>query len=197
MDLIRDGLLQVKPFDYFKNIPENDIKLFMVEHGIYVMPTQELIEWLMDNIIGSAIEIGAGVGSIGRALGIPITDNKMQQWPMIKMMYEMMHQKPIEYPEDVEELDYADAVIKYRPETVIGGFITHKWLPGMDQGNEHGVREEFLLNNTKRYIMIGNRITHAAKPILKRDHLELYFPWLVTRGMDQSQNRIFVWDSKI
>jgi hypothetical protein len=192
-EVFKNGKIVIKPAAFYNDYTQNEIRLFLHHYAIYALPTQELIDWLRDHAIGTTIEIGAGNGAIGRALGIPITDNKMQNWPTIRAHYEKTGQPIIDYPDDVEELDYKVAITKYKPQTVIGAFITHKWKPGMEQGNMFGPEEEIILKRVKRYIMIGNLVSHEAKPILRVKHQELYFPWLITRGVDQTKNRIFVW----
>ena len=188
--------LSIKSFDFWQKRDRNEISYFMYIHGIYVLPTLELIEWLKENIVGNAIEIGAGHGAIARELKIPITDSKMQEDEAVKTLYKIMgNQIPIYYNDDVEKLNAQEAIDKYNPQTVIGCYITHKWQEGMINGNYWGVEEEKLIQRVKRYINIGNLDTHAEKPILKLSHKEFYFNWLITRSANQKKNRIFVFDS--
>jgi hypothetical protein len=187
----KDGLLQVMPIEFYKQFSENEIKFFMYKNAIYVLPTTELIEWLKQNIVGSAIEIGAGHGAIARALNIPITDSRLQENLDIKIAYAASGQPVIEYANDVEKLTAFQAVNKYKPHTVIGAFITHKW--NGKNGNYWGVDENELLKSVMRYIHIGNKETHQNSAIMKLQHDENYFDWLITRSVNQSLNRIFVW----
>ncbi len=187
--------LIIKPYAFWKDRNLNERKYFMYIHGIYVLPTTELIEWLRSMIVGSAIEIGAGNGSIARSLGIPITDSRMQESPEIKFYYQMGGQPPIVYHNDIEKLDAIEAVKKYEPDTVIGAFITHKFDPKIGNGNALGVDEIKMLQKIKRrYINIGNKHTHKDKPLLKIPHTEYQFDWIITRSVDQYQNVIFVFD---
>lgn len=187
-----DGKLQILPYSFYKEHDINTILVFMHKHGIYVLPTQELIDWLKENIVGSAIEIGAGNGAIGRALGIPITDSKMQDDPAVKAFYKMAGQPTITYPSDIIKMDALEAVTKYKPNTVIGAFITHKFNPITNDGNTLGVAEEFVLLGCDKYINIGNTVTHKNKPILQLKHESFQFDWLITRAVHQALNRIFV-----
>lgn len=193
-EVLVDGKLIVRPFEFWKNRDKNEINYFLYVHGIYVIPTDELINYLKENIIGSTIEIGAGNGAISRTLNIPITDSRMQEREDIKMHYAMTGQPVIKYPDDVEKLDAEEAIAKYRPDTVIGCFITHKYKEEIGNGNMYGVEEENILKAVKRYINVGNLMTHKAKPILKMKHEEHYFDWLITRSVNQSDNRIFIWN---
>lgn len=190
------GKLKAMPSSFYKSLDENKVKLLMWKHGIYVLPTQELIDWLKESIIGSAIEIGAGIGTIGRELQIPITDSRMQERPEIKIVYSLSNQPIIKYPDDVEKLSAEQAIEKYKPDTVIGCFITHKYEEKIGTGNALGVQEEFILENVSRYINVGNLYTHRDKPILKNNPVEYNFDWLITRSNDQSLNRIWVHDKK-
>ena len=187
--------LIIKPYAFWKGRDMNERRYFMYLHGIYVLPTAELIEWLRSMIIGNTIEIGAGNGSIARTLSIPITDSRMQESPEIKFIYQMGGQPPIVYHNDIEKLDAIEAVRKYEPDTVIGAFITHKFDPKIGNGNAFGVDEIKMLHKIKRrYINIGNKHTHKDKPLLKIPHTEYQFDWLITRSVDQFQNVIFVFD---
>lgn len=194
--LLKDGLLQIEPAETFTEFTRNEVLYFMHTHGIYVMPTTELLDWLRENITGSAIEIGAGNGAIARALNIPITDIQQQADPLMRLYYAFLGAPVIKYPPDVEKLEALKAVKKYKPDTVIGAFITHRYNDITNDGNSLGPDEETMMKLIKRYINIGNLITHRNKPILRtHKHNEYYFDWLITRSIDQSKNRIFVFDN--
>ena len=190
--MFTNGLLNVLPNSFYQQYSFNSIQIVMVKHGIYVLPTTELIEWLRTMIIPSAIEIGAGLGSIGRALSIPITDSHLQSDPVIAAYYRSLGQAPIKYPTDVEKLTALDAIAKYNPHTVIGAFITH--LYNGSSGNQFGVAEEKIIDGGRRYINIGNADTHADKPLLRLPHNTFKFDWLLTRSRDQTKNSIWVWN---
>ena len=132
----------------------NKLRLFMHKYGLYTFPTTELIEYLAGLIQGkSAIEIGAGMGVIGRSLGIPITDNKMQEWPEVKACYDACMQPTIKYPSDIIEMAAVEAVRHYKPDIVLGSYITHKWRPGM----RIGTNVKFRINVVTRsyHILFG------------------------------------------
>lgn len=188
-----DGKLIPLPYEFYKSLTDNEIKYFLLVHGIYVLPTTELIAFLKENMLNeNTIEIGCGLGCIGRSLNIKMTDNKMQSWPDVVKLYTLSKQPVIVYPDDVIEMDAVEAVKYFKPDTTIGAFITHQFN-GVS-GNMYGPKEELILKNTKRYINIGNLFTHREKPILALNHLEFYFPWIITRAVDQKKNRIFIFD---
>ena len=190
--VIVDGKIVIHSSEFYHRVGLNKTLLLMLEAGIYVLPTTELIQWLKDNIVGTAIEIGCGNGAIGRALGIPFSDSKMQQRPDIAMIYAMMGQPPIIYPDDVETLEASDAIHKYQPNTVIGGFITMRW--DGHTGNPYGVDTLGIVQSGIKYMMIGNTITHKDNPEMKLPHIEHSFDWLIARVANQGANRIFVWN---
>jgi hypothetical protein len=192
--VFKNGTLLVMPFSYWNAVTPNERMYFMWKHGIYVLPTEELVSWLKAYTVGSSIEICAGIGSIGKSLAIPVTDSRMQEDPVIALRYKLGGQPTITYPEHVEKIDAHEAVMKYQPDTVIGAFVTHRFESGQSEGNMFGVQEEFILQNCKRYINIGNLVTHATKPILNIPHKEYHYEWLITRSVDQSKNTIFVFE---
>lgn len=172
------------------------LRVFMHKYGLYTLPTDELIDYLAGIINGKkAIEIGAGMGVIGRSLGIPITDSKMQEWPEIKAHYNLLRQPTINYPSDIIEMDALDAVKHYKPDIVIGSYITHKWKPGMNSGNQYGVDNLKLFNMVEVYYMIGSLSSHMNDPAMKYlDGIEKH-DFLFTRGGVEN-SVIFRWKRK-
>lgn len=185
-NLFRGKDLIVKPHSYFKDYSRLVLRLFMHQKGIYCLPTEELIDFLKEEIgDNTAIEIGAGTGAIGKALQIPTTDNRMQEWEEIKIVYSMTGQPAIEYPDHIEKLEALEAVNKYKPDVVVGAYITNKFIEEKKIGNYWGVDEPTLLTKVKKYIHIGDLNTHAYKPLMDIRHVTYYkyqAPWLITRG---------------
>lgn len=73
-------------------VPWDDVRSFKHEYPVYVLPTTELLDVLDDLIqdYDRVIEIGAGTGSIGRLLGIKMTDSYLQQDnEAVKKVYEV------------------------------------------------------------------------------------------------------------
>lgn len=192
--VIENGKLKPMPYAFYQSIEVNELQYFMYSYGIYTLPTTELIEWLKENIVGTAIEIGCGNGAIGRALGIKLTDSKLQEKQAIADWYKFHRQPTIKYPNDVLEYDALEAIKYFKPDTVIGSFITHKYSPKIKSGNMYGVVEGKILQMCKKYIHIGNGETHRDKPILKHAHETFHFEWLITRSANQDANCICVWE---
>lgn len=193
------GLPRALPSAYLESFGTYALRLWAHVRGVYQFPTTELIEWLREEIGGeSAIEIAAGTGSIGRALGIRITDSRMQENnPVAVAYYRAAGQPTIKYPDDVEAHEAWDAVRRFKPHTVIGAWVTQLYREGDRGGNMFGVNEERILDRVQRYILIGNLGVHRdqeGKRILARPHRELTFPWLVSRAARPELDRIFVWE---
>jgi hypothetical protein len=173
-----------------------DRVLFCVKHGIYCLLTQELVDRLQQIIAGrSAIEVGAGHGMLAKTLGIPATDNRQQEAPEIKAYYASLGQPTVPYGPHVEKLDALEAVEKYRPEVVIGCWVTHKYHPGRHAagGNADGLDEEEIIANCGTYVVIGNEKVHAGKSIWKLPHHIEYPEWLMSRAINGSRDFIAVW----
>ena len=74
---VMDGReMKILPASVWESFSWSEVRMLLHETGVYVVPTEELIDYL-DKQIGeySAIEICAGNGFIGRELGIPVTDS--------------------------------------------------------------------------------------------------------------------------
>ena len=54
--------------------------------------------------------------------------------------------------------------------------------------------EKIMLEHVDTYILIGNKDQHGDKPIMDLKHDEYIFDWHVSRGKNQSNNRIWVWN---
>ena len=193
-----NGYLKILPASVYGDFQWEELRLFCHFYARYGLPTKELIEWLKQTIGDkSAIEIGAGCGDLGRALGIPMTDNFMQEWPEVQLMYTVSGQPLIKYGAEVERIDALDAAKKYKPDIIIGQWVTHWIDPNLPMpaggGNMYGIKEDLLLRECKSYIVIGNRKVHCHKQILKMPHQELEFPFIKSRAHDPKENVIYFW----
>lgn len=185
----KNGDFTIKPYSYYQKFKWESLRLFMHITGLYSVPTQELIDFLKSEIEAfKAIEIGCGMGSIARALKIPPTDSRMQERPDIKLTYTMMGQPVIQYPDFVEKYEAIEAVRHYKPDVVIGSYITMKW--NGKEGNYWGVHEPEFMPLIKKYIHIGSLETHKNKPLMKKKHTTLQPDWLIVRG---KQGFIGIW----
>lgn len=170
--------------------------LFGVRQGVYSFPTDELCDFLRSRIEGRvAIEIGAGHGVLAKALSIPATDNRQQEDPEFRAYYAQIGQPTVPYGENVEKLDAAAAVAKYRPHVVIACWVTHRFDPNRPYagGSVTGVDEATIIESCEEYIFIGNEHVHAHKPIWKMPHEKLTPQWLYSRAVNGSREFIATW----
>lgn len=194
------GRLKVMPYDFYRQHSTNDIGLFCVKYGFYVLPTHELIAFLKDEMGAlRTIEIGAGNGSVGRALGIQMYDSYLQaDDPGTQLMVAMMKQEPVRYGRDVNKVEALDAVRKYKPECVLGCYVTHKHWDIKTMGDVKGmlIAEDKILKAkcVKKYIVCGNEKVHHTKPILDLPHRTVELEGLVTRSQAPGLNRIYIWE---
>lgn len=196
--VFKNGLIKPVPAADLNRIGQQRISLFCHKHAVYQMPTTELIDFLKAEMIGTTIEVGAGNGCIGRALGITMTDNYSQTWHGIKEYYRVLKQPTISYGHDVEQMDGNEAVIKYGPQTVIGCWVTQRFQSYMTEGKAnacvYGPEEElFFQHGVKKYIMVGNELSHGDKEIFKKRKVRKVNPgWLYSRSMDAQKNVIYI-----
>jgi hypothetical protein len=183
--------VRLRRFDY------THLRVWCHLRAVYGIPTIELVEYLRDLMPTDALEIGAGNGAFGRALGIPRTDSYLQSWPEIRALYAAQQQPVIDYPGDVECLDYVDAIEKYKPQAVFGSWVTHKYDPGNHAagGNVYGVSWEALLARCPLCVMYGNKAVHQGNPAMKHPKLRrLQAPWMWSRARCPEDNAVFIWD---
>ena len=198
-EVMNGRFIKVLPADVWRKYDWTEVRQLMHETGTYVLPTQELIDYLRTEIGDMrAIEIGAGNGVVGRTLGIPITDSCLQRDnKRVRQYYAMCGQPVIDYPKDIIKAEAMSAVVRFRPECVIGCYCTHKWDEETQSGNDWGIDFERLLLSVKKLILVGNRITHMHNPIMKKPHVEERFQGLITRaGIDEVTNCVFIWENK-
>lgn len=198
-DLLQpNGYMKLHPAAFYKELHWQDFRLFCHDYARYGIPTTELITFLKDEIIKdrSVIEIGAGAGDLGHHLGIHMTDSKIQQRSDIKRVYAQTMQPVIQYPADVEKIDALDAVIKHKPQVVIGSWITTYAPHQMPYGsNPNGIKEKEILDLVDTFILIGNLAQHWDKPIMDFPHVEIKNDFLVSRAKNQEKNRIWIWNT--
>lgn len=188
--------LRLLPAAYWATTTADERALFGHRHGLYSFPTVELVE-LLRGIIGgrSAIEIGAGHGVLAEALGIPATDNRMQEWDKYRAIYAVTGQPAVPYGHNVVDCHASRAVRRYKPQVVIGCWVTHKYDAARHGagGNEVGVDEEDILRHCEAYVVVGNEKVHAGKKIWARPHAVEYPPFVYSRARNGTRDFIATW----
>lgn len=171
------------------------ISAFCVRNGIYGLVTEELVQFIREQINGrSAIEIGSGDGVLANALGIRATDNRMQDWPEIREHYEHHGQPLTRYGDNVETIDGMVAVAKYAPQVIVASWLTHRWIETESEigGNTFAPDELQLLANCEALIFVGNSSVHRKHRLLKKPHLHFEYPWIYSRTW-KGKNFVGVW----
>lgn len=197
--LAPNGRLKTVPAALLRETTQEERALFCVRHGLYGLVTTELVAFLRE-LIGSrtAIEIGAGHGTLAAALGIPATDNRMQEWPEIKEHYQALRQTVVPYGAEVVELDAAKAIAEYKPQVVVASWVTHLYDAGRHEagGNMYGVREEDVIDSVETYVVIGNEQVHRGKSIWSLPHEKLTPDWLFSRASNGSPDFVCIWQRR-
>ena len=190
------GKIKVVGSEVYKQFSQSHIAQLCLKHGVYCLPTTELIMWLKHRIGDrKAIEVGAGCGVVGRAVGIKMTDNHQQAMPKYAALYAAMEQPTVNYGYDVLKCDAEQAIKRFKPEVVLGCWVTHLYNPYEHErgGNEIGLDENKIVRRVKEYIVVGNHSVHHPKPILDLPH-EVFRPsWLVSRAKASEENCIYIW----
>lgn len=195
--LFINGNFQILPYAILKDIPQEHISIFCVKHAFYCFPTQELIDYLREEIADKeAIEIGSGNGFVAQALQITATDSMQQTNPAIQQIYAMAQQPTITYGTNVKPFEALNAIDYYTPQVVLGCWVTHLYnsKEHWREGNAAGIDEIKIIKKHK-YIFVGNELTHQFKPILKHKHQIFKAEWLMSRSMQKEKNVIWTWDN--
>ena len=157
-----DGVLQAHHTSTIRDhFTDNELRLFMGKHGIYVLPTIELIQFISGTIAKSGavnpIEIGSGNGTIARESGIPATDSYMQDplefrhtvrtddLPLydlfISGLHNMPYNGPVKYGKNVKKFEGFHAVKHYKADFVLCNYVTQRYNEKFHNlgGNHFGV----------------------------------------------------------
>lgn len=202
-----DGTLNVISSDRMSEFTRGEIVNFCHTFGIYTLPTVEFLDFIKTKIqnLDKCIEIGSGNGVYARELGIIGTDNLMQhpknsrKFPGVSDYYNIFGQPVVNYGDNVIEIDGQEAVRKYKAETVLCSWVTHKYRVAQNElgGNMYGVDFKWILDrkHTRRVILIGNKKIHINNPIMKLDHEEIELPGILfSRASSPELDRVFIWD---
>lgn len=189
------GELIPVPCNDLRKFTNGELMHFMWKHGIYTLPTTELINFLRMLLppVQHCLEIGAGTGAIGKALGIRTTDSKLQERADMVEKYRQMGQPVIIYPSHVEKIDANEAILRYKPRAVIGSYITHRW--DGKSGNPDGPDLlDIVITRRVKLILIGNDNVHFDSPLMNVEHASFQaHPSLITRS-EPSKNWIKIWN---
>lgn len=190
-----NGRMRILPASFWASTTPGERAWFGACTGIYSFPTVELVARLKEIIAGrKAIEIGAGNGVLAEALGIVATDNFQQRMPKYKLLYALQRWTTVPYGDNVVDMHASRAVRHYKPDVVIGCWVTHKYDPRAHArgGNEIGVDEPDILRHCAAYVFVGNKETHALKPIWDRPHSIEYPSYVYARAPIEGRDFIAI-----
>jgi hypothetical protein len=194
--------LPLLPASFYEAIDPVERFFWSAKNARYGLPTEELIAFLKKEIGDrTALEIGAGMGDLGSHLGIKMTDSAIQVTrPELSLYYRSLGHAPTDPPPDVERIDALEAIKRYKPDVVVGSWITQLYRKGDEEppkieSSIYGVDEEEILRHVKKYIHIGNAKSHGQKRILFRPHHETRGTWICSRSLQSNENNILIWKS--
>lgn len=191
-----DGRLRILPAAYWATTTAEERMLFGARNGIYSFPTVELVAHLRAAIDSrSAIEIGAGNGVLADALDIPATDNRTQEKPRDKLLLMLERRQPVPYGPNVIEAHASRAVRLFKPQVVIGCWVSTKYDPARPDagGPIDGIDEDDILANCEEYILVGNEHVHHRKKIWRRQHRIEYPSFVYSMAMNGAREFIAYW----
>jgi hypothetical protein len=168
--ILLDGRGRLRPVESRALAVEDvDLVSWCARRLVDVIPTTELISWLRYRIEGRlALEVAAGDGAIGRALGIRMTDRDPRA-------------------PDVERLDALEAVRRYDPQVVVGA-----WLTELD-----GVSVEDILAHpsVEAFIHVGNSGVRRHRALMRKRTEVVHAPWILSGSRRPHLNCIAVWET--
>jgi hypothetical protein len=191
------GSIMPVPAAHLQSLPPACVQTYCHYHGVYQIPTLELMLWLARYAVGpNSLEICAGHGDIGRILGIRSTDSYMHLFPKVRRSYEAMGQPITHPPKRVEKFEALEAVRKYNPEVVVASWASE--FGGYIEGRHtspFGIHEREIWDHpsVQTYVVIGNWACHNERLPGVTPHETIEGQWLVSRAVDQKANFASVW----
>lgn len=197
---------KIVPAEEILKLGDHNRQILMTQLGLYVWPTQELVEFFKKHITNktSVLELGAGNGVLGKTLGWNSTDNFSQSNQfnarnkqeklynaMALMQLQAYNIAPVNYGSNVINLDAYDAIREYKASAIVGLYLTD-----ITQ-NEFTIDlvDALLHANTETFYLVGNMNTHHNKsPIFEFKHEAIKLEGLVIRHEKNELGRIFKWD---
>lgn len=200
------GRLRPVAADDIRRIKPTVLSWYALTRGVYGLATFELLDRLRGLLPENTIEVGAGNGVFGRALGLRMTDSHVQETDKYLEVYRAAKQPRVRYGADVERKDGLTAVRDYKPDAVFGSWVTHKYRPERHElgGNEDGIDELALCRKVETFVLYGNDLVHdstrwfledarRAKK-LKFDFQRIYDPTtFFSRAEFHSLNCLMIW----
>lgn len=190
-------LMRCYPASFYTQFTHEEVLNFAMRYGIYQFPTNELINFLKNELdLSSTIEIAAGGGHVGKHLpGVIQSDSKLQEQEWVKKWYKENGQYTIQYPSWMAKLDAELAVQIYKPKHVLGCWT----VEAESSTSGEGVSEVAIASKVEKYVIVGNNHLHKRKPVLTVAHAygklrTIYPEWMISKASIPSQNCIYIID---
>lgn len=197
-----NGDLKVLPAKFYKQFSQVDIGAFCAHKGYYSLPTEEMLNFLRNELSNKekAIEIASGNGVYSRELGIVGTDSYVQKLnAKVRLHYSKMQQAIVPYGSNVKPLEAMEAVKKFKPHTVIVAWGTHKFnrKKPLEEGYDYGIDFEKIMAypSVQKIILIGDLEIHKFNPVHKNATRIIQEDWIVSRSM-RDQNAIIIYEKQ-
>lgn len=190
--------LKLLPARFYAQQPPGRVALWGNMLGVWLFPTEELVSWLKRHVIRgrAAIEVGAGLGDLGRFLGIPATDSyRAKEDPEVVRRLLAARQTPPQIdPRHTERMDAGAAVAAYRPEVVIAAWSVQKLAAELRDTAAEGMPwgiDECALVEEADYCLIGHAKAHRGKRVFFLRYTEYNLPSVISRAPSRDGNRIW------
>jgi hypothetical protein len=156
-----DGYLQILPEEVYEQFTQSELAHWAVSMGYWIYPTQELIDAITSIMEFPGLEICAGTGILGRALGIKSIDLKLSKYKFYRDLFRNNNMAEPNYGPWVVEGEAGKTIKDDKPTTVVGSYV-------ISRGGERapwGINEDILLNCVKQVILIqpGEYLSAAFK----------------------------------
>lgn len=195
--------MRIHSAEEIDQIGQHDLYVWCLRRAIYSIVTTELVAWIKEELgdmLPETIEIAAGHGALGEALGIRSTDSGLQLLPEVQAFYAKYRQPTVRLGPCVERIEAVKAVETYRPRAVVGLWATPSFegetapVP-LPEGHCWGVNHRAINALVEKNILVSN--ASLEKDINRRvgpPSRVLAFPWLRSRSLHRSKDRIYIWE---
>lgn len=195
-----DGLLRLLPLAAYEVIPRPLLSYWAMLWGYWILPTVELVAWVREQLGDRpAVEVAAGAGVLGRALGIACIDwNTRRHFPEIALITRLAQQRdPARGAHVLDEEAWA-AIVQRRPRAVVAAYPVQRVYegdPAVFGGSRCGIEEWRIVRSVERYLVLGSAGAIGKRKISRLPHRRVRAPGLVTRCLYPEEEYAWIWDN--